>query len=565
MPRYSSGIRRRNAKKKDVAPASSTTTPASSSTGTVAFSGTTVSTTNEAPENVIPSELPSAVASWSTARTKLNPRAFEVPSLDGSFVLKDPTRAKNRAKEKIVNAILECGDCFDKQALALQSALVDPRIAELSLTAGFKSEESFVSSHCLTQARHLLAVDTTTNKIKGRPSDDKRSFSESVGAAMVTTPGRERDGIPTSQQQIEFLGINRSLFERSQKKRKSIRLADDEDDELVEWSQVRKKRHWSKVNNVLREKVQEWVKDHSMVQESPNVNDTLLVKDPITGVKRRVRKLLLYIPIRELHNDLVKLASEGIGGLPEARDSLNNVLISDTRLRAILPTELRAATDSHKQMCGCQYCLTARFHQAAYNAFRRNHVRLLLHSCSVPGLSRVMAAQKEERYRTYNNTVFPNDNQPLHPKPRDVLRDVMCPWVHNDLPNWKCVCGICEVCPDYVTPEEEKGTGRDAPTISFQQYVRVTRCTLHGVLAMNAKNCEDCDSAPLEFKKGKVRTRKLLNKFTRAIGTFLKDYYLPSIMQYKFHLPHVIILSKLHCGAMRQVQFETVPYSFKTI
>jgi hypothetical protein len=176
-----------------------------------------------------------------------------------------------------------------------------------------------------------------------------------------------------------------------------------------------------------------------------------------------------------------------------------------------------------------------------------------------------MAAQKEQRYRNYNNKVFPNGTQPLHPKPRDVLRDVMCPWVHNDLPNWKCVCGICEVCPDYVTPEEEKGTGRDAPTISFQQYVRVTRCTLHGVLTMNAKNCEDCDSAPLEFKKGKVRTRKLLNKFTRAIGTFLKDYYLPSIMQYKFHLPHVIILSKLHCGAMRQVQFETVPYSFKTI
>jgi hypothetical protein len=70
-----------------------------------------------------------------------------------------------------------------------------------------------------------------------------------------------------------------------------------------------------------------------MVQESHNVNDTLLVKDPITGVKRRVRKLLLYIPIHELHNNLIKLASEGIGGLPEARDNFNNVLISDTRLR----------------------------------------------------------------------------------------------------------------------------------------------------------------------------------------------------------------------------------------
>jgi hypothetical protein len=46
--------------------------------------------------------------------------------LDGSFVLKDPARAKNKAKEKIVRTILESGDSFNKQqVLALQSALVD--------------------------------------------------------------------------------------------------------------------------------------------------------------------------------------------------------------------------------------------------------------------------------------------------------------------------------------------------------------------------------------------------------------------------------------------------------
>ena len=75
-----------DANKKDVVPESSSTT-ASSSTGTIAFSET-VST-----NDVLPSELPSAVAStWSAAPTKLvNPRAFEEPTLDGSFVLKDPT------------------------------------------------------------------------------------------------------------------------------------------------------------------------------------------------------------------------------------------------------------------------------------------------------------------------------------------------------------------------------------------------------------------------------------------------------------------------------------------
>jgi hypothetical protein len=98
---------------------------------------------------------------------QLNQQAFDVTLLDGLFVLKDPTRAQNRAKEKLVKAILESGDSFEKHALALQSTLADPRIAELSVTAGSKSKELYIASHFMTQARHVLSLATTTTNKNG--------------------------------------------------------------------------------------------------------------------------------------------------------------------------------------------------------------------------------------------------------------------------------------------------------------------------------------------------------------------------------------------------------------
>jgi hypothetical protein len=165
--------------------------------------------------------------------------------------------------------------------------------------------------------------------------------------------------------------------------------------------------------------------------------------------------------------------------------------------------------------------------------------------------------------------VIQDNNQPVHPKASDALKEIMCPWVANELPKWKCVCNKCNDCPKYDIPDEdeEKGEGPEAPKISYQVYVRATRCTHHGVLVTGAKTCETCEAIPADSKlsKGKVRTRKLLGKFEKPIGIFLKDVYLPCLVCYKYHLPHVIILSKAHCGAMRQTQFETNPYFLKTI
>jgi hypothetical protein len=45
---------------------------------------------------------------------------------------------------------------------------------------------------------------------------------------------------------------------------------------------------------------------------------------------------------------------------------------------------------------------------------------------------------------------------------------------------------------------------------------------------------------------------------------FLQDFYLPSIGKLAYHIPHVIILSKNHCGNMRWLIFEKYAHSIKT-
>ena len=78
------------------------------------------------------------------------------------------------------------------------------------------------------------------------------------------------------------------------------------------------------------------------------------------------------------------------------------------------------------------------------------------------------------------------------------------------------------------------------------------QCTIHGPLTLRAKECPHCISlaaADGSIKKGKIRMQKHLTLLAQPIGTFLKDYYIPALLKYAYHLPRVIILGgKKECG-----------------
>ena len=82
---------------------------------------------------------------------------------------------------------------------------------------------------------------------------------------------------------------------------------------------VVKSRGWIKVNDELLKKIHSFIRNHPHVVESPLANDIATVKNQ-GGLLIKAPKLLLQIPIRVLHNYLVK-------NLVEARDSTRKVLV----------------------------------------------------------------------------------------------------------------------------------------------------------------------------------------------------------------------------------------------
>ena len=97
-------------------------------------------------------------------------------------------------------------------------------------------------------------------------------------------------------------------------------------------------------------------------------------------------KLLIEISIRELHNNLLELPESG--GLAEARDAEGKVIISDSVLRCLLPPQLWKMTDRHKQMCGCEICLSIIHLQQTLNRWRHRFSRQLKDEAASSFLSR---------------------------------------------------------------------------------------------------------------------------------------------------------------------------------
>ena len=78
---------------------------------------------------------------------------------------------------------------------------------------------------------------------------------------------------------------------------------------------------------------------YPQVVQSPIVNDCLKVKIGGHTEPQLVPKLLLHVSVREIHNNLVSNANNG--RLKEAIDEDDNILISDSTLRSLLPPQLK--------------------------------------------------------------------------------------------------------------------------------------------------------------------------------------------------------------------------------
>ena len=95
----------------------------------------------------------------------------------------------------------------------------------------------------------------------------------------------------------------------------------------------------SRTNDQINKSLYNWIMHHSQVVQSPIVNDCLKVNIYSHTRPYFFTKLLLKVSVRELHNNF---ASEPVyGGLKEARDTNNNIIISNSTLRSLFPPHLK--------------------------------------------------------------------------------------------------------------------------------------------------------------------------------------------------------------------------------
>jgi hypothetical protein len=435
-----------------------------------------------------------------------------------------------------VSAIQNSADNPNDRTAALAAALAHPDIQGITKSVGMTDPEtSEMMRNVLNQQQRIVERALEKENARGRSGDQKRSFVESVFVSMASSPDQKTGN--RKKPLIQAMGIPVStgyrLMANAEKKRRRL----SENIDSVSWSNVQSRKGYSKVSPEVRSKFLEWFMNHPNVVESPIVNETIFVKNIVTGQKERVNKLLLQISIRELHNDMLLPPDQG--GFAEAWDERGAARISDTALRALLPEQARKMTPRHKQMCGCEVCIQIRSLQQSLNAWRHRKLKLLT-ELAAAAMSDEERQAIEVRKLLYNSQVMPN-NEVWHPQPKMALKATQCEPVDGiGYPHWNCILGRCFNCPKYPMPDEEHGKDEQAPTIKFHEYAYITECSLHGVLTLRAKGCLQCEAIPEGLRKGKVGTRKQLVKMDCPIGEFMEKHYIPALR----HLQGELIVSK---------------------
>ena len=80
--------------------------------------------------------------------------------------------------------------------------------------------------------------------------------------------------------------------------------------------------------------------------------------------------------MQQLQNQVI--SSPDDGGLVRSRHAItNDVIISDTMIRSLAPSQIRPMTDNQKTMCGCAICNTSKYMQEYLNAWRRKQIKIM--------------------------------------------------------------------------------------------------------------------------------------------------------------------------------------------
>ena len=105
------------------------------------------------------------------------------------------------------------------------------------------------------------------------------------------------------------------------------------------WALKQKRKGNSKIDEQIKKSLYNWIMRHPQVVQSSTFNDCLKVIIYGHTEPQLVPKNLFQVSVRELHNNLVR--DTICGGLKEARGEDDNIIISDSDLRSLLPPQFK--------------------------------------------------------------------------------------------------------------------------------------------------------------------------------------------------------------------------------
>ena len=118
-----------------------------------------------------------------------------------------------------------------------------------------------------------------------------------------------------------------------------------------------------------------WITRHPQVFQSPISNDCLKVMFDDQTEPQLVLKLLLQVSVIELHNSLV--SDHNYGGLKDASDEDDNIIISDSTLRSLFTHQLKTMSARYKVVCGYECCISAKSINSSVISWRGIYLKKL--------------------------------------------------------------------------------------------------------------------------------------------------------------------------------------------
>jgi hypothetical protein len=368
------------------------------------------------PNNYADSTIPVEVDFETIEASTLNMEAFNFNKHGAQRSSLAARKAKSRATSSIIDAIEKAGT-KDQQALALRKACLHPSIVELTKTAGLAP-----SSTLEERTRNLLLdrLKKTFKEVLGegkrkRVDMDRSTFAEILSSSLVGSGA-------TYKETSRLLELDASSCRRLFNKGK-IRF-ENATNETSKWSGSRRLKGYSKITSEIKAGLDVWIRQLPNVRPSPITRDTLLIKNKLTGEKERIGKLLLEIPVRKLHNDMLLPINKG--GFAGAIYERGAIIISDTTLRKLLPKELRPATETHKQLCGCELCITAASLQKTLNAFRLRSLKMMKERSALARAVRVRLPALRQ-LQDYRKLIANADKTLKQKKAADAVTLMTCP------------------------------------------------------------------------------------------------------------------------------------------